>query len=201
MLDDGELKSRLMTTVLMTVRLTVLVHFLCHWFVPYIRKFKSHVYAKPNTMNSRSIYEYKTLGIWSPLFACNAVVGRMLYSLICHLNAVNLVVSYLHCRVQLCPSSMKIRQWVRNMYLISDVHAVKYMTMQGVLCIRILEMVEFLRFHCHHVRVILSTCLLEEEVSTRVPKTAPVISVWFNSARYLSEVWNGIVAFYFKCVI
>jgi len=63
MLDDGELKSRLMTTVLMTVRLTVLVHFLCHWFVPYIRKFKSHVYAKPNTMNSRSIYEYKTLGI------------------------------------------------------------------------------------------------------------------------------------------
>ena len=120
---------------------------------------------------------------------------------ICHLNAVNIVVYYMHCRVQLCPSSMKIRHWVRNTYLISDAHAVKYMTMQGVLCIRILEMVEYLRFHCHHVRVILCTCLLEEEVSTRVPKTAPLISVRFKSARYLSEVWNGIVAFYFKCVI
>jgi len=101
----------------------------------------------------------------------------MLYSLICHLNVVNIVVYYMHCRVQLCPSSMKIHHWVRNTYLISDVHAVKYMTMQGVLCIRILEMVEFLRFHRHRVRVILSTCLLEEEVSMRVPKTAPVIPV------------------------
>jgi len=65
---------------------------------------------------------------------------------------------------------------------------VKYMTMQGVLCIRILVMVEYLRFHCHRVRVILSACLLEGEVSMRVPKTAPVISVSFNSARYLAEV-------------
>jgi len=189
-----------MTTVLMTVRLAVLVHFLCHWFVPCVHKFKSHGHMKPNTMKSRSILECKTSGIWSLLITCNAVVGRMLYSL-CHLNAVNIVLYYMHCRVQLCPSLMKIRHWVRNTYLISDVHAVKYMTMQGVLCIRILEMVEYLRFHCHHVRVILSTCLLEEEVSTRVPKTAPVISVWSNSARYLSDVWNGIVAFYFKRII
>ena len=143
----------------------------------------------------------KNLGIWSPLFTCNAVVGRMLYSFICRLNAVNIVFYYMHCRVQLCPSSMKIHHWERNMYLIFDVHAVKYMTMQGGLCIRILEMVEYLRFHCHRVRVILATRLLEEEVSMWVTKTAPVISVWFNGARYLSEVWNGIVAFYFKCVI
>lgn len=173
----------------------MLFHFLCHWFVPYVHNFKSHGHGKPNTMNSRSVCECKTLGIWSQLFTGNAVVGRMLYSLICHLDAVNIVVYYMHCRVQLCPSSMKIRHSVRNTYLISDVRAVKYMTTQGVLCIRILELVEYLRFHCHHVRVILSACLLEEEVSTRVPKTAPVISVWFNSARYLSEVWNGIVAF------
>jgi len=190
-----------MTTVLMTVRLTVPIHFLCLWFVPYVHMFKSHGHAKPNTMNSRSIYECETLCVWSPLFTCNAVIGRMLYSLICHLNAVNIVVYYMHCRVQLCPSSMKIRRWVRNTYLISDVRAVKYMTMQGVLCIRILVMVEYLRFHCHRVRVILSACLLEGEVSMRVPKTAPVISVSFNSARYLAEVWNGIVALYFKCVI
>jgi len=167
-----------------------------------------HMYTSLKAMDMRNqiqwiaeVYMNIKLRVFEVHFTCNAMVGRVLYSLICHLNAVNIVVSYVHCRVQLCPSSMKIRHWVRNMYLISDVHAVKYTTMQGVLCIRILEMVEFLRFHCHRVRVILSTCLLEEEVSMRVPKTAPVISVWFNSARYLFEVWNGIVAFYFKCVI